>query len=260
MAVPFHVTIVHYDWLTNLKLVGSDRAIEGLWARSKGSCLSNLSINSLLIDSLHKIGFSYGVQVGPVLNALSRQRGMARFTCADSLERTHTATFFMMLPVVAEMCRHLGLSSSGRILTDIPGQPQDGAPRNGGKTDTGPNPQVSQPWSFFDRTLDVVSKSLKKIGTTNKPIGDYKHSFTGVLEGLTSCFIYSGDVASILFTNGPAMHTGLMREYAANVSSPLSLPQSLAATSPINTPLVATPPQTSLLASQVLVSANCLLL
>jgi hypothetical protein len=43
--------------------------------------------------------------------------------------------------------------------------------------------------------------------------------FAGVMEALSECFVYAGDVSSIVFTNAPALHTGLMREYITNSSS-----------------------------------------
>ncbi len=57
-------------------------------------------------------------------------------------------------------------------------------------------------WSTFDFTLEQVAQTLEK----------------RITEALAEFFVLNGDVCSILYTNSPAMHSALMRDYNPNIS------------------------------------------
>ncbi len=40
-----------------------------------------------------------------------------------------------------------------------------------------------------------------------------------MIETLAEFFVLNGDIASMLYTNSPAMHSGAMRDFSPNISS-----------------------------------------
>eukprot|EP00761_Pharyngomonas_kirbyi_P010055 gb/GECH01010073.1/.p1 GENE.gb/GECH01010073.1/~~gb/GECH01010073.1/.p1 ORF type:complete len:1568 (+),score=218.06 gb/GECH01010073.1/:1-4704(+) len=107
----------------------------------------------------------------------SQQTGILRFNCADSLDRTNLSTFFMCLQVIAEQSRILGTS----LCTD--------------------NTPSSRPWPLINSNLETVKYRLSEEAAV----------------ALAEVFVLNGDVCATLFTNSPAMHTDVMREFAPHM-------------------------------------------
>lgn len=192
-----------------------------------------------------------------------RQKGIIRYNCADSLDRTNIATFFVSFQLVAEMARRLGVindsdyntpanpgggtvlppftsginnnTSSGNLSTlltsvynstvNTPSNPTSGDSTS--QTEDGNNPnkasnsnttiensntnkqtqqqqQQQQAWSAVDKSIDKITNGLRR---------------TGLIECLAEFFVLNGDVCSVLYTNSPAMHSALMRDFSPTISS-----------------------------------------
>lgn len=53
---------------------------------------------------------------------LSQQRGVVRYNCADSLDRTNAASYFGAVQALAEQCARLGLQVDATLArTTLPG-------------------------------------------------------------------------------------------------------------------------------------------
>jgi hypothetical protein len=110
--------------------------------------------------------------------------------------------------VVAEMCRQLG-------VFDDKGGP-------------------SEEWGHYDLELPQLVARLPAalLGPLTEFFGIYIYIIPFLcgpaFQELIHLFIYfefvvyMGDVISVLYTNSPAMHSSLMREYSPNVAAPRS--------------------------------------
>lgn len=110
----------------------------------------------------------------------SQQRGVLRFNCADSLDRTNIATFFTSFQIVAEQLRRLGLAPVDSISSMAE---QSAAPQ----------------WPFLN------NPSIRTVCSYLGP---------GVLCSLAELYIQNGDVCSLLYTNSVASHSGGIRQYS----------------------------------------------
>ena len=64
-------------------------------------------------------------------------------------------------------------------------------------------PELWQEWKFFEYSIEELNATLLR-------------SF---IEPLAEFFVHNGDIISILYTNSPAMHSALMRQFSPNVAS-----------------------------------------
>ena len=117
------ITVVNFDWHANIKSLGEAKTVEGLWT----------ALRSYLVDA----GVSHGVcestqesSLGSVDKSVHAkmtfkwQRGVLRYNCADSLDRTNLASYFAAIQVLAEQCGLLGL---GVVSETRSGWDPDGA-------------------------------------------------------------------------------------------------------------------------------------
>eukprot|EP01114_Cavostelium_apophysatum_P021693 TRINITY_DN7639_c0_g1_i1.p1 TRINITY_DN7639_c0_g1~~TRINITY_DN7639_c0_g1_i1.p1 ORF type:complete len:1285 (+),score=251.78 TRINITY_DN7639_c0_g1_i1:18-3872(+) len=183
------IKLFNFDWHHNLKQLGADHSIAGLWALLRSS-IEDIDLNEGVI-TLHNTPDKSPSEVSlpscpegkyAMFQSIKKQKGVIRFNCADSLDRTNIATFFVAFQLAAEMGRRLGLNA------DLTNQE---------------NP-ASAPWSLFDLSLDQLTQVLKK---------------NMLLECIAEFFVINGDVCSTLYTNSPAMHSALMRDYSPSISS-----------------------------------------
>ena len=72
-----------------------------------------------------------------MFESISKQNGILRVNCADSLDRTNIATFFLSFQLIGEMCRRL--NATGLQLSN-----------NSQRT-----------WGLFDYPIDRVLQALK---------------------------------------------------------------------------------------------------
>ena len=117
--------VLNFDWHANTKALGEKGTIKGLW----------MSINNML----REVGFNSGSVTlvedsdGTKAFEFSRetvQKGVLRYNCADSLDRTNVASFFGVVPVLLQQCRVLDL---------------DLIERQKGRTQRGTSPRAGRP-------------------------------------------------------------------------------------------------------------------
>eukprot|EP00727_Mastigamoeba_balamuthi_P007855 m51a1_g3690 putative probable phosphoinositide phosphatase sac9-like (1382) ;mRNA; r:344780-350053 len=181
--------LINYDWHCLMKQLGTERAIEGLWAQlahplERINCSSGVAVMSGGDGSGSgaddRCGMACPGGLRAVFQGTARQTGLLRINCADSLDRTNVASFFICFQVVAELCRKLNCSGFRSI--------SEGEKR----------------WSHFACNLQAMSQILRS---------------SGILETLADFFVYNGDICSILYTNSCAAHSGPLRDYSPNTSS-----------------------------------------
>ena len=96
------VSVLNFDWHANCKVLGEAKTVEGLWA----------ALRRQLIECSISMGSTCAVadEGGVEKTVSSWQRGLLRYNCADSLDRTNLAGFFIAAQVLTEQCSELGLS------------------------------------------------------------------------------------------------------------------------------------------------------
>ena len=100
-ALPLRV--LNFDWHAAVKGLGDAAAVEGLWAQLAAACGA--------AGVARGASAAGGVDVGAPARheVLAWQRGVVRYNCADSLDRTNLASFFGAAQLLVEQCRRLGL-------------------------------------------------------------------------------------------------------------------------------------------------------
>ena len=98
-----NLTVTNFDWHTNVKGMGDASAVESMW--------------KLLRDKIRQHGYGYGTfdEATGEMKTLRKQAGVLRYNCADSLDRTNLAGFFVAVQLLAEQTKRLGLAN---VLTD----------------------------------------------------------------------------------------------------------------------------------------------
>lgn len=100
----FPVTIRNFDWHGMLKFEREQGTAEGLWAAMApyvipcGMARGHINLPGKEFDS-GKSGVEWH----------ERQSALLRYNCADSLDRTNAASYFIAVQVLVEQCRRLGL-------------------------------------------------------------------------------------------------------------------------------------------------------
>ena len=138
------ITVLNFDWHGNIKALGEAKTVEGLWN----------ALRSYLVEA----GVSCGVCGGAADHTGSGtarekvtaqwQRGVLRYNCADSLDRTNLASYFAAIQVLAEQCRVLNL--------DVASPDEDvGSASNGetGSAASGPGAAVAATYGRRDGTV-----------------------------------------------------------------------------------------------------------
>ena len=95
------VSILNFDWHANCKTLGEPKTVEGLW----------VALRNPLVEGSMSTGIASAFDGERVEKTVSGwQRGILRYNCADSLDRTNLAGFFVAVQVLTEQCAELGLS------------------------------------------------------------------------------------------------------------------------------------------------------
>ena len=83
--------------------MGDASAVEAMW--------------KVLRDKIGQHGYGYGTfdEATGEMITLRKQAGVLRYNCADSLDRTNLAGFFVAVQLLAEQTKRLGLAD---VLTD----------------------------------------------------------------------------------------------------------------------------------------------
>lgn len=184
------VTLLNYDWHGNRKMFGDDRNVEALWhllatpLRRTGLSTGVITVkdgNSSSSSEGDTMATSGTTTAGTttttttIITIQNKQTGVLRLNCADSLDRTNVACFYVSWHAVAEMCRRLGCPDFAASST----------------TDT-----ETEEWPLLEEGMELVRARLQK---------------ARVLEALADLFVAVGDVCSMLYTNSPAAHSEALR-------------------------------------------------
>ena len=89
------ILFINLDWHANIKSLGEVKAIEGYWARVR--------------PSIEQGDLTVAKGAGDSVRYIRRQKGFMRYNCADSLDRTNLASYFVAVQALHEQCRMLGL-------------------------------------------------------------------------------------------------------------------------------------------------------
>lgn len=94
------VSVLNFDWHANCKVLGEAKTVEGLW----------VALRRHLVEGSLFSGSTVAADGERVKTVSNWQRGLLRYNCADSLDRTNLAGFFVAAQVLTEQCAELGLS------------------------------------------------------------------------------------------------------------------------------------------------------
>ena len=101
------IRVLNFDWHGNIKALGEAAAVEGLWSQLHAACASCGLSTGWDGDAPP----SNAAQTPPAGREVTTwQRGMLRYNCADSLDRTNLASFFGAMQLLLEQAHMLGLS------------------------------------------------------------------------------------------------------------------------------------------------------
>ncbi|PON83295.1 SAC domain containing protein [Trema orientale] len=215
------IHLVNYDWHASTKLKGEQQTIEGLWKLLKAPTVSigisegdYLPSRQRIKDCKGEIIHSDNLEGAFCLR--SRQNGVIRFNCADSLDRTNAASYFGSLQVFMEQCRRLGISLDSNLAFGYQSVNNYGgysAPLPPGwekrsdavtgkiyyidhntRTTTWTHPCPDKPWKRFDMTFEEFKRS-----TILSPVSQ-----------LADLFLLAGDIHATLYTGSKAMHSQIL--------------------------------------------------
>jgi len=164
--------MVNFDWHQKLKQLGLDGSIQTLWSMIKpavqqvGLSSGEINLTEMPVNVDEQTAAEMACPNGyfATIQYISRQMGILRFNCADSLDRTNIVTFFTSLQIVAEICRRFKVGIRQADLEEAKNE-----------------------WHFFSYPLEKLSKSIKR----------------SLSESLAEFFVHHGDVISMLYTNSP---------------------------------------------------------
>ncbi|XP_057546802.1 probable phosphoinositide phosphatase SAC9 isoform X2 [Amaranthus tricolor] len=215
------IVLINYDWHASVKLKGEQQTIEGLWRLLKGPTITIGITEGDYLPSRQRIGncrgeVIYTDEFEGAFCLRSRQNGVLRFNCADSLDRTNAASYFGALQVFVEQCRRLGISLdsdlafgyqsvdnySGYIAPLPPGWEKRSDAVTGKtyfidhntRTTTWNHPCPDKPWKRFDMTFEEFKRS-----TILSPVAQ-----------LADLFLIAGDIHATLYTGSKAMHSQIL--------------------------------------------------
>lgn len=215
------IVLINYDWHASVKMKGEQQTIEWLWKHLKAPTISIGISEGDYLPSRQRIGNCRGEvictdELEGAFCFRSRQRGVLRFNCADSLDRTNAASYFGALQVFVEQCRRLGISLdsdlgfgypsvdnySGYTAPLPPGWEKRSDAVTGKtyfidhntRTTTWNHPCPDKPWKRFDMTFEEFKRS-----TILSPVSQ-----------LADLFLVAGDIHATLYTGSKAMHSQIL--------------------------------------------------
>ncbi|KAI8110287.1 hypothetical protein M9435_001965 [Picochlorum sp. BPE23] len=208
--------LLNFDWHGTMACLTEEKGVEAFWhfieqpvkavGFAAGSMRSRDAVTDCQDESLWGDHWK--------MCWTRRQKGLLRFNCADSLDRTNAASCFAILPVLQESLRHLGIqldmvdqsAENSKLQALPPGwevREHEGRPlyidHNTKKTqwERPSMPQSSPkatPWQFFTYSLGDVRSRL----------------YPDVINDYITMFRKHGDVHSELYTGSAAMHSHIL--------------------------------------------------
>ncbi|KAH9305500.1 hypothetical protein KI387_009904, partial [Taxus chinensis] len=221
------VHLINYDWHGSVKLNGEARTVEGLWSLLRAPTIGIGFVLGEYNPLLEKIRDQEGLIIhnkGPGARGAFRlyafQKGVLRFNCADSLDRTNAASYFGAVQVLAEQCWRMGhsidldFSSSSLPNSDNsngysgplpPGWEQRSDAVTGKvyyidhnkRTTTWTHPCPDKPWKRFDMTVEQVKRTTR----------------LAPILALADLFQLAGDIHATLYTGSKAMHSHIIHMF-----------------------------------------------
>lgn len=215
------IHLINYDWHGSVKLKGEARTVEGLWSVLRAPTIGIGFVLGEYIPSLEKVRNQEGLIIhnkcrggSGAFSLYTSQKGILRFNCADSLDRTNAASYFIAVQVLAEQCQRIGHSididfglsslwdtdnSNGYSGPLPPGWEQrsdavTGKPfyiDHNTRTTTWTHPCPDKPWKRFGMTVEQIKRT-----TMLAPI-----------LALADLFQLAGDIHATLYTGSKAMHS-----------------------------------------------------
>ena len=185
--VSVDATVINYDWHKKFKDDKSDRAVDGLWDAVR-EYFGRIDITAGTASAGQTKKTPHEGRNG-AFTVTTRQNGVFRVNCADSLDRTNVVTFFLCLQILAEMSRRLGAP----VL-------KTGTPADTGKGSNG-LAWIEERWPGLMLAYKRLTGNMEQ---------------TKLVATLADFFIYAGDVFSVLYTNSLAAHSGPIREHSSN--------------------------------------------
>ena len=221
--------LINFDWHAVTKDLGEAGAVEGLWS----------ALRPLLVGGGVTVGTLTPAPSSPppppdgawphfTVTYTSRQAGILRFNCADSLDRTNAACYFACVAAAAECARALGRPAAlGRpppphpmqeALAELPPGWEEAATPDGrvffvdhthrSTTWTRPPSRaetaaaaaaaaaaaISQPWGVAGMSVAAVAAALAP----------------APLAAHAAAHRAAGDAHARLYTASPAMHSGVL--------------------------------------------------
>ncbi|KAM2970145.1 hypothetical protein FF2_017151 [Malus domestica] len=215
------IHLINYDWHASIKLKGEQQTIEGLWKHLKAHTVSIGISEGDFLPSRERIKdcrgeIIYNDDFEGAFCLRSRQNGVIRFNCADSLDRTNAASYFGSLQVFVEQCRRLcisldsdlafgyqSMSNYGGYTAPLPPGWEKRSDAVTGKTfyvdhntrtTTWTHPCPDKPWKRFDMAFEEFKRS-----TILSPVSQ-----------LADIFLLAGDIHATLYTGSKAMHSQIL--------------------------------------------------
>ncbi|KNC50170.1 SAC domain-containing protein 9 [Thecamonas trahens ATCC 50062] len=182
-SMAMELSLINFDWHGIFKMLGPDETIGALWQQLSVP-LGSMEVATGAIELVDNprspfSSFTYRLE--------SEQGALLRWNCADSLDRTNVASFFASFQIVGEMLRRLGLGLA------VPAQAAAALASDG-----------------RDNKWPLLRASLADLTSWMEP---------SVLAALAEMFVAHGDVCSTLYTNSPAAHSSMIRNYSPNVNA-----------------------------------------
>jgi len=227
--------LLNFDWHNNFKNLGESETVDGLWSLLRDALMhsgftagtvqqgAHPTVHAVLSALASPKGHADEMFEPPPLWGYAdpksdpsatiatptlvtfRQKGVLRYNCADSLDRTNLVTFFAGFQLLLESCRQLSIHVS--VLPS--GWEQRWEPTakkhffiNHNKRETTWERPVqggmgAYEWDAFDLSFNHLRVNI----------------LPSVLSALAELYVLSGDMASQVYTGSPALHTSLMRSF-----------------------------------------------
>jgi hypothetical protein len=163
------------------------------------------------------------------------QSTVPRYNCADALDRTNVATFFIAIQVVAEMCRVMGIGAGGSGGGGLDEHVKEAnLAARGASSSTVAVPAVSTTSSAAADLSDASDTAglllaghaaasgcaFPYLDMSLAELRDHLATMPMLLPVLSSLFVTCGDVLSLLYTSTQATHSRVMREFAVGMVPP----------------------------------------
>ena len=204
--------VLNFDWHANTKALGEGGTIKGLW----------MSIRNMLKE----VGFNsgrirLGSESGPSDLEVTQetfQKGVLRYNCADSLDRTNVASFFGVVPVLLQQCLVLGLDliekpSVGPGEEDLPEGWEARKDQVTGKTFYIDHVKRRTTWESPAKPLIPLEEEFGEWWVLDVEVDNVRDNVsTKLLGSLMEQFKVEGDLNAMLYTGSRAMHSAILQQ------------------------------------------------